>query len=187
MKWLLSLLVLIHFSAFAQSTTSSFDVDVDVSRVGKNLKVQASYRLPISLCAAYQFLTDYDGARNIPGIIESKVISRARGKVQVERLIQERILFIPINMRSVVEYSELPNRGLDFEQTSGDNNLYKGTWRLTDEGKKILFQYQSLVEPNSVMPNIVIEYFIENSIQSRFEKMAENAYQFGQKPTLACK
>ncbi|WP_415836154.1 SRPBCC family protein [Polynucleobacter antarcticus] len=174
-------------AVFAQDSKNPYVLEVDVSRVDKRIQVEASYRVPMSMCAAYGFLTDYEAAKNIPGILESKVISRAGNKVQVERLIQERILFIPIEIRSVVEYSENLNQSLDFYQISGNTKYYKGTWRLTNQGNMILFKYQSVFEPNSLMPNLVIEYFIENSIYRRFERMAENAYLYGQSQLLTCK
>jgi hypothetical protein len=34
-------------------------------------------------------------------------------------------------------------------------------------------RYESIVEPNSVIPGVVIEYFIQNNIRRRFEIMAE--------------
>jgi hypothetical protein len=75
---------------------------------------------------------------------------------------------------------------LSFEQISGDAKLYRGTWKLSPEKDKILFRYEALVELNSMIPNAVIEYFIKNSIRSRFERMAQRAAQKQLPGNLIC-
>jgi Polyketide cyclase / dehydrase and lipid transport len=94
-------------------------------------QVSASYELPIMVCEAFAFITDYEGAKSFPGVVDSKVLSRSGNKVRVARLLEERILFMSIEMRSELEYVEVPNKALLFEQLSGDTKYYKGSWRLS--------------------------------------------------------
>jgi hypothetical protein len=101
-------------------------------------------------------------------------------------VVEEQILFIPIELHSVIEYTEISNRLLSFEQLSGDTKFYKGTWRLTPDKDKTLFRYESVVEPNSMIPTFVIEYFIKNSIRTRFELMAQRAAQKKLPGSMAC-
>ena len=103
------------------------------------------------------------------------------------RVIEEQILFFPIEMKSTVEYTELPNRSLTFEQISGDTRSYKGTWKLVEEKDKTLFKYDAQIEPNSIIPSAIIEYFIKNSMRGRFESMAQRASQYKSIQTVACK
>ena len=95
--------------------------------------------------------------------------------MRVARLLEERILFIPFEMRSELEYVEVPNKALLFEQLSGDTKYYKGSWRLLPEKDSTLFKYDAQVEPNSLVPSAVIEYFIKNIVRRQFESMAEMA------------
>lgn len=188
MKWIFSLaLVFLISQAHAQENTNPFDVQVGVSPMEGRFHIQASYVVPIDICNAFSFITAYEAAKNIPGILESKVISRTGNKVRVYRVIEESILFFPIEMKSTVEYTETPNRLLTFEQISGDTKFYKGSWRLTSDKVNTSFKYEAIVEPDSFIPSAVIEYFMKNSIRGRFELMAQRASQHKAVEKLACK
>jgi hypothetical protein len=112
--------------------------------VGDGFEVKASYWVPMNLCNAFAFITDYEDAKNIKGIEESKIISRTDNKAIVERKAKETVLLFPLEIHTTVEYTELPSRGLNFEQIKGDNKVYKGTWRLEPEGGFTKFVYQSV-------------------------------------------
>jgi hypothetical protein len=77
-------------------------------------------------------------------------------------------------------------RGLNFQQVHGDNKSYKGTWRLEPEGNSTKFVYQSVIEPNSMVPKNVLEYFMKNSVKKRFEAMAARANLKSQTPNPKC-
>ena len=160
---------------FAQDSSNSYDLKVAVTRSGDRFQVNASYEVPITICEAFAFITDYEGAKNLPGIVDSKVLSRSGNKVKVARLLEERILFIPFEMRSELEYVEIPNKALLFEQFSGDTKYYKGSWRLLPEKDFTTFKYDAQIEPNSLVPSAVIEFFIKNILRRQFESMAEVA------------
>ena len=161
--------------ALAQESSNGYDLKVAVTRAGDRFQVSASYEVPITTCEAFAFITDYEGAKNLPGIVDSKVLSRSGNKVKVARLLEERILFIPFEMRSELEYVEIPNKALLFEQFSGDTKYYKGSWRLLPEKDFTTFKYDAQIEPNSLVPSAVIEFFIKNILRRQFESMAEVA------------
>jgi hypothetical protein len=190
MKWMLTLVLTFLFfisQSLAEENSKPFDVQVMVAPIDERFNVQASYSVPINICSAYAFITDYEGSKNIPGIVEAKVISRVGNKVRVYRVIEEQILFFPIEMKSTVEYTELPDRSLTFEQISGDTRSYKGTWKLVEEKDKTLFKYEAQIEPNSIIPSPIIEYFIKNSMRGRFESMAQRASQYKPIQTISCR
>lgn len=142
MKWIICLLLSLSvIQSHAQENANPYDVQVSVISEGDLFKIVASYQVPIDICAGYAFITDYESAKNIPGIVESKVVSRTRNKVRVQRLIREQILLFPVEMKSFVEYTETPNKLLTFEQISGDSKQYRGTWRLSEVKDKTLFKY----------------------------------------------
>ena len=165
--------------AFAQEPCNSYDLRVAVTRIGDRFQVNA--------CEAFAFITDYEGAKNLPGIVDSKILSRSGNKVKVARLLEERILFIPFEMRSELEYTELPNKALLFEQISGETKYYKGSWRLLPEKDFTTFKYDAQVEPNSLVPSAVIEFFIKNILRRQFESMAEMASLKKFLPAKACR
>ncbi|MBU3626890.1 cyclase/dehydrase [Polynucleobacter sp. JS-Safj-400b-B2] len=174
-------------SCFAITELAPYDLQVLVEKLGASFKVQASYIAPISQCEAYTFLTDYEDVKTIPGIVESKVRRRNGNRVTVERLIEERVLLFPIQLRSEVEFTELPNQGLNFIQIKGNSKAYSGTWRLHTNEKGVLVRYASIIEPDSVIPNGIIEYFMRNNIRKSFEMMAEGMERSRDTLSLACR
>lgn len=174
-------------SSHAQENANSYDVQVTVNHLGGRLQISASYTVPINICSAYTFLTDYEASKNIPGIIEAKIISRIGNKVRINRVIEEEILFFHVELKSMIEYTETPYQLISFEQISGDAKFYKGTWRLVSEKNKTAFKYDSLFEFDSLVPAFVISYFIKNNIRSRIEVMAKHATQHKTVDIAKCK
>jgi len=187
-KRVLLLLFLMGSEAgFATTDSDPYDLQVLVEKSGAAFKVQASYMAPVSQCEAYTFLTNYEDVKTIPGIVESKVRKRNGSKVTVERLIEERILLFPIRLRSEVEFTELPNQGLNFIQTKGSIKAYAGTWRLQANENSVMVRYASIIEPDSVIPSGIIEYFMRNNIRRGFEMMAEGMERNRDTLNLACR
>jgi hypothetical protein len=164
------------------NAADDYKVRVDVTQQGAVFHTQASFFLPLSVCQSYRYLTDYDAATNIPGVVASATTRLDANKVQVERLLEERILFFPIKMRMVLEMTELPNQGTDFVQIKGEAKSYKGAWRLEPEGNGTVFKYRAESEPDSVFPKAVIEYFIKNRLNGSFEAMAKAGAQRAKQP-----
>ena len=150
-----------------------YRLQVDVRQEGGAFNTQASFKLPLSLCQAWRYITDYDAAQNIPGIVSSKTTRLEERKVRVERVMKDRILLFPIQMRSVMEYRELPEQGTDFVQIEGEAKSHKGTWRLEAKGDGTLFLYNAVSEPDSSLPMSVIQYFVHKRLHSSFAAMAE--------------
>ena len=188
MKWLFSItLILLISLSHAQENANPFDVQVSVTPVNGRFQINASYAAPINICRAFIFITDYEDSKNIPGITEARVISRAGNKVRVQRVIEEEVLFFHVSMKSLIEYTETPNELVSFEQLNGDAKLYKGTWRLIQNSEKTTFKYDGLVELDSVIPSAIVEYFMKNNIRGRLGSMALRASQYRAVETLACK
>jgi hypothetical protein len=164
------------------SAQEDYRVKVDVTQQGSVFHTQASFYLPLSTCQSYRYLTDYDAATQIPGVVASTTTRLDANKAQVERLLQERILFFPIKMRMVLAFTELPNQGTDFVQISGEAKFYKGAWRLEPQEGGTVFKYRAESEPDSVFPKAVIEYFIKNRLNSSFEAMAKAGAQRAKQP-----
>ena len=51
------------------NTINPYDLKVDVKRAGDAFLIQVSYIVPINVCQALAFLTNYEDAKNIPGIV----------------------------------------------------------------------------------------------------------------------
>ena len=173
-RWQRWLLVFVAFGLCTAlySKPEDFDLKVNVTRHGEVFKTEASFRLPLNTCQAYRFITDYDAATQIPGVLSSQSMRIDKQRVRVERVLRERILFFPIDMRMVLEFTERPGKGTDFVQISGQAKSYQGSWRIDADGTGTLFVYQTQSVPDSAMPGAVVEYFIKNRLGKSFEAMA---------------
>jgi hypothetical protein len=188
MKWIFPLaLVLFLSQGHAQENSNPYDVHVSTRAVDGRIQIEASYIVPINTCNAFAYITAYEGAKNIPGILESKVISRSGNRVRVYRVIEDQILFFPIELKSTIEYTEVPNRLITFEQISGDTKYYKGSWKLLPDKDSTIFRYEALVEPHTLIPSSIIEYFMKNNLKERFELMAQKARESRASMAIACK
>ncbi|MBU3620005.1 SRPBCC family protein [Polynucleobacter sp. CS-Odin-A6] len=188
MKWLFSLMLVLFVTlSHAEENANPFDIQVSITPINGRFQINASYVVPINICSAYSFITDYEGSKNIPGIIEATVISRAGNKVRVRRVIEEEVLFFHISMKSLVEYTETPNELVSFEQLSGDAKFYKGAWKLVPNGNKTTFKYNSLLELDSIIPSVIVEYFMKNNMRGRLGSMALRASQQRPAEVGACK
>lgn len=166
-------LLLIPIACFAASDGVPFDLKVFVGRSGSGFQVQATYVAPVNECQAYAFLTDYEGAKNIPGIRDSKVLSRAGNKVQVERVAEERVLFYPILLRSILEFTEVSDKRQEFIQIEGDAKSYKGSWTIEPDKNGTRFTHHATFDLETSIPFFLIKFFMENSATKRFEMMAD--------------
>ncbi|HXH72134.1 MAG TPA: hypothetical protein VNI58_04900, partial [Mariprofundaceae bacterium] len=115
-------------STAAAAAEQATDMQVDVHRNGNRYELTASFDTTLSRCAAYHYLTDYDAAKQLPGVVASSAVRESDDKVKVDRVADEQVLFFKIRMRSVVEYTERPLDGVDFTQLSGDSKIFRGNW-----------------------------------------------------------
>ena len=180
-------LAILPFFSVAQEDKRSYDPKIHVDRFGSKFEIYATVFTPVTACESYSFITDYEDAKNYPGIIESRVLKREGNKIFVERIIEEQILFFPITIYSVIEFVESPNQVLNFKQIKGDSESYSGSWHLqaVEDGTQIW--YQSVVELKTAIPNFVIEYFLKHDLTRRFLFMAERLKKSQDVLSLACK
>ena len=188
MKWILiSILSVMSLQAFAQDSDNPFNVQINIKPANGRFHINANYSVPIAPCNAYAFLTDYEASKNIAGVVDLKILSRSANKVRVSRVLEEDILFFHVELKTVVEYTEVPYHQLSFEQVSGDAKLYKGTWKILPDKNKTVVKYDAVVELDSMVPMVVIEYFMKNNLHERLESMAQKAAQYKPPTVLACK
>jgi len=175
-NWRVCLLLLLTFvPAMAQS--NPHDLDIQISRIGARFDVQVQFTAPVSPCQAYAFLTNYEEAKSIPGILSSKVLSRENNKALVERIAKERILLIPVYLHSTLEFTEVSSTQLNFTQIKGDAKSYSGNWIVSPDKRGARFTHQATFELDTSIPFFIVQYFLENSATKRFEIMAENIAQ----------
>jgi len=186
LNWRVFLVMLFCFvPAIAQS--NPHELDISISRTGARFDVQVQFTAPVSPCQAYTFLTNYEEAKSIPGILSSKVLGRENNKVLVERIAKERILLIPIYLHSTLEFTEVSATQLNFTQLKGDAKSYSGNWIVSPNKRGARFTHQATFELDTSIPLFIVQYFLENSAAKRFEIMAENIAQIQVAANSPCK
>lgn len=173
-------------SPVAANEADDYAVQVQVDRVERQFHTTARFRVPLAACEAYRYLTDYDAAKRITGVLDSKTTRLAPNKVRVERWAQERVLLFTFKLHSVIEYTESPYTGTDFVQVEGDAKSYQGRWVLEPDGEGTVFRFQSVAEPDSAWPLSVLQYFVQNRMRDRFAEMARNGAQRKGQRTAVC-
>ncbi|MBY0579821.1 MAG: hypothetical protein K2P57_12365 [Burkholderiales bacterium] len=150
-------------------------LQVDSKREGSVYTVTASFDTSLSKCAAYNYLTDYGAAKELPGVIESVTHRQSANEVKVERTADERILFFHVRIHSVMAYTEKPFDSISFTQLSGDSKLFKGHWEIEPNQHGSTLRFNGLWEPDTLIPDFVIDYFAKNKLADKFSAVAKLA------------
>lgn len=181
---LIALLTLLH-AATAHATAEN-GPHVAVDRDGDLYHLSATLPTTLSECAAWHYLTDYDAAVLLPGIISSTSHRDSDNKVTVKRVTDERILFLHINLRSVMEFTEFPNTKLTFTQIEGDSKSFRGEWRIESGSDGSTLHFSGIWEPDTLLPLFIIDHFAEHELERRFAEIARLAEEHKTQHSAAC-
>jgi hypothetical protein len=147
-------------------------VQVEVHRVGQVYAFEVNLNSSLSKCAAYQYLTDYDAAKNLPGMIESNAVRQSADTVMIDQITDEQVLFLRVRLHSKMEYKEKPMEGISFIQIAGDSKRFEGKWHIHPNPQGSTLHFEGLWEPDTVIPLFVIDHFARNGLIERFSEIA---------------
>lgn len=150
-------------------------LQVDVTREGRLYTVNASFDTPLTKCAAYHYLTDYEAARSLPGVVSLLAQRQSANKARVELTAEERFLFLTIRIVSVIENTEKPFDGVSFIQITGKSKLFQGSWDIEPTQQGSTLKFNGLWEPSARVPLFVVDLFIRGSLIDKFSAIAELA------------
>lgn len=159
---------------WAHAQSDNYNLVVQVQQIeNRKFSTTASFKLPLKHCQAWHYLTDYDSSAAIPGVLSAKTTRLSQNKAQVKLVMEETILFFTVRMNSVLDFLETPNVGTDFVQTAGEAKSFQGTWRIEPKDNGTLFRYQSVFQPDSALPMVVIKYFFDRRLRNSFAAIAQ--------------
>jgi hypothetical protein len=170
---LIALTILLH-GATSHATPEN-GLHVAVEREGDRYHLSATLPTTLSECAAWRYLTDYDAAVQLPGVISSTSHRESDNKVTVKRVADERILFLHINLRSVMEFTEFPMTRLTFTQIEGDSKSFHGEWRIESGTDGSTLHFSGVWEPDTLLPLFIIDHFAEHDLERRFAEISRLA------------
>lgn len=166
---------LFFVASVARSDNYQPELEVEVNRVGNVYSLAAQFHSSLTKCAAYHYLTDYEAAKGLPGVIESNSVRQSSDTVMVDRVADEQVLFLRVRLRSKMEYKELPIEGISFTQLSGDSKRFEGSWHIDPHPQGSILRFQGIWEPDTVIPLFVIDHFAKNGLKDRFGAIAQLA------------
>lgn len=161
----------------ASSETHYGGLQLDVKRDGRQYTINASFDLPLTKCAAYHYLIDYEAAKNLPGVIEILAHRLSANKTRVELTAEERFLFFTIQIISEMEYTEKPFDSLAFIQLKGKSKQFQGNWGIESRQQGSTLRFNGLWEPGMRVPLFIIDLFIKSSLMDKFSAIAQLAEQ----------
>jgi hypothetical protein len=174
-KLILILLLFMTNNNSAWSDAHYPGLQVDVTRDGHLYTFNASFDTSLTKCAAYRYLTDYEAAKNLPGVVESTSYRQAADKVKVERTADEHVLFFYVRLHSVMEYTEKPFDSIAFTQLTGDSKIFQGNWVIESNQSGSTLKFHGSWEPDSLIPFFIIDHFAKNGLFDRFSAIAKLA------------
>ena len=150
-------------------------LQVDVKRDGRLYTLIASFDTHLTKCAAYHYLTDYEAAKNLPGVIESVAYRQSAHKVKVDRTADEHVLFFNVRLHSVMEYTGKPFDNIAFTQLTGDSKTFQGNWDIEPNQNGSTLRFKGLWEPDTLIPLFIIDHFAKHGLIEKFNTIAAMA------------
>jgi hypothetical protein len=186
MTKLIIFFLLLTISTMAWSGAPYSGLQVDVTREGSQYSFTASFDTPLTGCAAYHYLTDYEAAKQLPGVIESVARRESANKVRVERTADEQVLLFHMRMHSVMEYTEKPFDRIEFVQLTGDSKTFQGNWLIEPNLHGSTLKFRGLWEPDTLIPLFIIDHFAKNGLIDRFSAIARLAEERKDQLSASC-
>lgn len=175
MKRTMIIAVILVSAMLAYGITVAMPLEVAVQRNGGTYLLSARFDTSLTQCEAYRYLTDYESAVKLPGILDSKAYREADNKVRVERTAEERVLFMRIHLHSVMEFTEYPNDRLAFTQISGDSKAFSGQWTIAPNTSGSTLHFEGEWTPDTLLPLFIIDHFADHDLERRFGEIARLA------------
>jgi len=172
MKKIILFVLLFIASAMAWAGTPYPGLQVEVKRTGNLYDFTASFQTQLSKCAAYQYLTDYEAAKDLPGMVESLAYRESQNTVRVERTADEQVLFFHVRLHSVMEYTEKPFESISFTQLAGDSKAFEGNWSIKPNEQGSTLSFRGTWLPDTFIPLFIIDHFAKNGLIDRFSAIA---------------
>ncbi|HEX4986270.1 MAG TPA: SRPBCC family protein [Burkholderiales bacterium] len=145
---------------------------VEVERHGEQFEVRASAQIAATVERAWRVLTDYGRlAHFIPGMLESRVVSRDGPKVVVDQRGEATLLFLTFPMQVRLEVAEQPYEGIVSTAIAGNFKDLHGAYRLAPSGSGVSLRYEGRFTPDFEFPPLLGTLIVRSTAQKRFEAL----------------
>jgi ribosome-associated toxin RatA of RatAB toxin-antitoxin module len=148
------------------------DISVHTTRHVDTFEVEAVADIEADVADAWQVLTDYDRlAQFIPGMQESRVVSRNGSSVVVEQRGEARMLFFTLPMQVRLAIEEHPYDWIASRAISGNFKDVQGEYHLEALGAKVRLRYAGRFTPDFGIPPLIGTLLVRKTVARRFAAM----------------
>lgn len=161
-------------------------LQMDVKRVGRVYSFTAAFDTPLTKCAAYRFLTDYETAKNIPGVVEVLAYRQSANKVKVQLTADQHVLIFNVRLHSAMDVTEKPFDSIAFTQLSGDLKSFQGNWQIESNPRGSTLVFKGLVEPDTLIPLFIIDHFVKTGLINKFSAIVQLTEKRKDMPQIIC-
>ncbi len=147
-------------------------ISVHTERHGERFDVQAAAEIDADLSDAWTVLTDYDRlAQFIPGMLDSRVVSREGTSVIVEQRGEVRLLFLKFPMQIRLAVLEYPPHRVESQLISGNFKQMHGIYHVDKLKSGLRLRYEGSFTPDFAIPLLVGTLMVRNLVEARFRAM----------------
>lgn len=147
-------------------------IHLEVTRHDDTFEVRAEAQIDADPIAAWAVLTDYDRlAKFIPGMQESKVVSRTGSTVIVDQRGDATLLFLTFPMRARLEIQEHPFDSVVSNAVSGNFKDLHGEYHLQVAGTGMVLHFTATFTPDFSFPPLLGTLIVRSAAHRRFAAM----------------
>lgn len=148
------------------------DISVRTTRHGESFEVEATAQIDADVADAWKVLTDYDRlAEFIPGMLESRIVSRKGSSVVVDQRGETSLLFLTFPMRVRLAIEEQPYERIVSNAISGNFKELHGVYYLQARDAGMRLRYEGKFTPDFGFPPLLGTLIVRATVERRFSAM----------------
>ena len=154
------------------ATGPAAEISVQTPRHGDSFEVEATAEIEADVADAWRVLTDYDRlAEFIPGMLESRVVSRDGFNVVVDQRGEASLLFFTFPMRVRLAIEEFPNDRIVSNAIAGNFKEMRGVYHLQARDAGLQMRYAGTFTPDFGIPPLIGTLLVRSTVERRFGAM----------------
>lgn len=154
------------------ATGQAAEISVQTTRHGDSFEVEATAEIEADVADAWKVLTDYGRlAEFIPGMQESRVVSRDGFNVVVDQRGEASLLFLTFPVRVRLAIEERPYERIVSTAIAGNFKELHGAYHLEPRGAGLRLRYEGKFTPDFGFPPLLGTLIVRTTVERRFSAM----------------
>ena len=151
------------------ATCPAAEINVHTTRHGDSFEVEATAEIEADVADAWKVLTDYDRlAQFIPGMQESRVVSRDGFNVVIDQRGDASLLFFRFPMQVRLAIEEFPYDRIVSSAIAGNFKEMRGVYHLQARDAGMRLRYEGKFTPDFGVPPLIGTLMVRSTVERRF-------------------